>query len=289
MKWPNWLRRRVAPDYRLVRARALDLPPFDFAVHAIGDECISRNLARDGIWEPFETTVFGRLCQSGDRVLDLGANIGWYSVLAAKLVGSNGMVTAFEPDAANVELLRRNVSMVDCHGVVQVNHCAVSDLHGQMSLYRSGNNLGDHRLFSDGSAREVATVPVTTLDAYYADTRTSLPNIIKSDTQGSEARILRGAAQLLASGWRPLMIIEFWPFGLTRSGDDPMALACQLQALGYRLYEVSEHTPRLRNLQPETLERRMSEDISPQSWGFLNLLCVAEGCTRMNDLVDLIG
>lgn len=289
MKWPNWLRRRVVPDYQLIQARALDFAPFEFAIHAARDEFISRDLAQHGIWEPFETTVFGRLCQPGDRVLDLGANIGWYSVLAAKLVGPKGSVIAFEPDAANVELLRRNIAKADQHGVVQINHCAVSDQCGQMSLYRSDNNQGDHRLFSDGSAREADSVPVTTLDTYYAGAHDALPDLLKSDTQGSEARILRGATQLLAGGWRPIMILEFWPFGLTRSGDDPIALAYQLQALGYRFYEVSEHTPKLRDICPEKLEQRMKEDICPQNWGFLNLLCITEGCPRMDALSDLLG
>jgi FkbM family methyltransferase len=202
--------------------------------------------------------------------LDLGANIGWYTALATKLVGAQGAVIAFEPDAANYRVLKHNVALADQHGVAQAINAAVGDQQGQLPLYRSESNLGDHRLFSDATERNVVTVDVTTLDVFFAGRNESLPSIVKSDTQGSEAKILRGAAGLLAAGWRPVMVVEFWPFGLTRSGDDPMTLARGLLALGYSLYEVSEHTPKLHGLDLETIERRLGEDISPNHWGFLN-------------------
>ncbi|MDG9925177.1 MULTISPECIES: FkbM family methyltransferase [unclassified Pseudomonas] len=287
--WVNWLRQRSKPIHRLVQAQALDLPKFEFAIHAGTDECISRDLERDGIWEPFETTVFGRLCRPGDRVLDLGANIGWYTALAAKLVGGQGAVIAFEPDATNYRVLRHNVALADRHGVVQTINAAVSDRQGQLPFYRSESNLGDHRLFSDTTERIMVAVDVTTLDAFFVGRNELLPSIVKSDTQGSEAKILRGAAGLLAAGWRPVMVVEFWPFGLTRSGDDPMTLATELLGLGYSLYEVSEHTPRLRCLDLEAIERRLGEDISPNHWGFLNLLCIHKDSNRLTDLADLMA
>lgn len=288
-RWVYWLCKRSKPAHRLVRVQALDLPAFEFAIHAGADECISRDLARDGIWEPFETTVFGRLCRPGDRVLDLGANIGWYTVLATKLVGAHGAVISFEPDCDNARILKHNVALADQHGVACTINAAVGDQQGQFPLYRSDSNLGDHRLFSDATERAVAMVDVTTLDAFFAGRSEPLPDIVKSDTQGSEAKILRGAAGLLASGWRPVMVVEFWPFGLTRSGDDPMSLVRELQGLGYCLYEVSEHTPRLRSLDLDAIEHRLSEDISPNHWGFLNLLCIPDNSDRLTSLADLMA
>lgn len=288
MKWWNWFNKKSASAYRLIQARALHLPPFTFAIHGADDEFISRDLARDGVWEPFETQVFGRLCKPGAKVLDLGANIGWYTAVASQLVGEQGSVIAFEPDADNYRLLTQNVAQLASGANVATFNAAVSDQQGQLLLYQSDTNKGDHRLFSDNSARATQAVEVTTLDLFFAERSGALPDIVKSDTQGSEAKILRGAAGLLGSGWRPVMVVEFWPFGLTRSGDDPMVFAEELESLGYRLFEVSEHKPKLLPLDAAALRERMQQDIQPDNWGFVNLLCVPAGADSLAHLADLM-
>ena len=84
----------------------------EFAVHTETDQYVSEDIARDGVWEPFETTVFTRVCRAGDTVLDLGANIGWYSALAANCVGREGGVLAFEPDETDRRLLEINAAVL---------------------------------------------------------------------------------------------------------------------------------------------------------------------------------
>ncbi|MGB5583898.1 MAG: FkbM family methyltransferase, partial [Gammaproteobacteria bacterium] len=83
---------------------------FKFHVHRAYDKYISGDLIRDNIWEPFETEVFRRLCKPGDFVVDIGANIGWYSVIASRLLGSSGRVLSIEPDSSNLQLLRTNLA-----------------------------------------------------------------------------------------------------------------------------------------------------------------------------------
>ncbi|SIP87211.1 FkbM family methyltransferase [Aquipseudomonas alcaligenes] len=290
MKWWNCFNKKKSVSaYRLIQAKALHLPSFAFAIHSADDEFISRDLARDGIWEPFETQVFGRLCTPGANVLDLGANIGWYTAVASQLVGEQGSVIAFEPDAANYRLLTQNVAQLASGANVATFNAAVSDQQGLLPLYQSDTNKGDHRLFSDSSERATQEVAVTTLDLFFAEHPGPLPDIVKSDTQGSEAKILRGAAGLLDKGWRPVMVLEFWPFGLTRSGDDPMSFVETLESLGYRLFEVSEHKPKLLPLDAAVLSERMQQDIQPDNWGFVNLLCVPAGADSLAHLADLMS
>lgn len=288
LKWiAQAINERLA-SFRIVPVQALDLPVSAFAIHKVEDEFVSGDLARHGIWEPFETKVFGRLCLPADTVLDLGANIGWYSMLAARRVGATGRVIAFEPDRANARLLEVNAAIADEHGVIDIHKSAVSDQAGQLSLYRSGTNLGDHRLFRDDTERDSCPVTVTTLDTFFAEHEGCLPGLVKSDTQGSEARIFRGATALLAGGWRPVLILEFWPFGLTRSGDDPLTFWKRLVELGYQIFEVAENNPELVPLTEDRLKHRLKDDLNPTSWGFINLLCIPLGSERIELIRDLI-
>lgn len=261
----------------------------EFAIHSGADQFISGDIARDGAWEPFESKVFRCLCQPGDTVLDLGANIGWYSALAANIVGESGCVLAFEPDEDNARLLELNAAVSDRHGIVQIFRSAVGDCEAETPFYKSETNLGDHRLFSDGSSRAAYPVAVTTLDSFFSGEARKLPGLVKSDTQGSEAKIFKGAQGLFAKGWRPIMILEFWPFGLNKSGDDPLMFWQELVGLGYQTFEVSESNPQLVPVSLERLKNRLESDISPSSGGFINLLCIPDGAERLALVSELIN
>jgi FkbM family methyltransferase len=287
----KWLKQELRKDNnsksRLIKANVPGIGLFDFAIHTGNDQFISGDLARDQIWEPFETEIFRRLCMPGDFVLDLGANIGWYTVIASKLVGRDGRIVSFEPDETNLTLLKKNTAMSGGFGTVEIMDIALGDREENARLFMSENNLGDHRLFSDGTQRESLDVPVKTLDSFFAKSIRK-PTVVKSDTQGSEARILRGATHLFEEGWRPILILEFWPFGLTNSGDDPLEFWEKLVSLGYSLYELGEANPKLITLTEVRLYTRMNSDISPQSMGFINLLCLPHQSERLSLILDLI-
>ena len=227
----------------IIKISLSGLPEFPFEIHTKFDQFISYELARDKIWEPFETSVFRRICREGDFVLDIGANIGWYSTLASFLVGKTGCVWAYEPDPENYEILNRNIQRCGATNVRAVR-AALGATIEEVDLYLSPTNLGDHRLFNDGSVRASVRVKVDTVDHILSESN-KLPSIIKSDTQGSEGLIVRGASHFLATGWRPVWLLEFWPFGLRKSDTDPMELVAHFCELRYRLFEVSESNPKL--------------------------------------------
>lgn len=287
--WAKQTLQNVEADQARFVPAVLGASTIEFAIHTGTDQFISGDIARDGVWEPFESKVFSCLCQAGDTVLDLGANIGWYSVLAAGLVGSDGCVFAFEPDPSNARLLEMNAAVSDPNRVIQIYRIAVGESEAEALFYKSETNLGDHRLFSDGSSRETYPVNVTSLDSFFSGEYPRLPDIVKSDTQGSEAKIIKGAGKLFSHGWRPVMILEFWPFGLNQSGDDPLAFFQDLVLLGYKTFEVSENNPQLAPICLDRLKNRLETDISPRSGGFINLLCIPNGSERFALLADLFN
>jgi len=285
----RWLAARLATGRRapwLIDAKVPAFGRFPFEIHRCADQYISGDLARDAIWEPFETDVFRRVCIEGDNVLDIGANIGWYSVLASQLVGGTGQVRAFEPDARNGEVLARNLARNRAHDNVRIERMAVGARSETLSLFHSDDNLGDHRLFDDGTGRVSTSVPVEPLDALYAEG--PLPTLVKSDTQGSEARILEGATHLLARGWRPVWLVEFWPYGLAKSGADAFALWKRFHELGYRMLEVSEGNPELVELDEARVRHRLSTDLTVESTAFINILALPHGGERLDKVQDLL-
>lgn len=272
----------------LIEGSVPGLPPFPFEIHREGDAFISTQLEMTGSWEPLETDVVRRLCRSADFVLDIGGNIGWYSVIVAKVIGAAGRLITFEPDPDNFAILVRNLERVHGVGQTMPRHAAVSDREGVLQLFLAEGNRGDHRIFNDGTNRPSIDVRTSTLDALLAD-ELRLPDLVKSDTQGSEARILRGARATLARGWRPVFVMEFWPFGLSGSGDDPMALWTELAALGYEMFELTEEQAQLHPLTEQRVRAGIAGSMSAASEGFINIVAIPRGSDRLASIQDLIA
>lgn len=198
------------------------------------DRWIAPHIRDNRMWEAAETSLFLRLVQPGDRVVDVGAHVGYFTILFSRLCGENGFVHAFEPEPANHRLLRANLLVNDCRNVEALQF-ALSDGAGSAQLYLSADNSGDHRLqFSEGrSSLGVSTVE---LDTVIGEGRV---DIIKMDAQGAEPRILAGMQKLVARERAHLCVLmEFSPGLIARDGS-VAAFAAQLDALGARVCAVS--------------------------------------------------
>jgi FkbM family methyltransferase len=189
-------------------------------LHRHPDQAICGPLRQGQLFEPHVLAVLSDLLNPGAACLDVGANLGWFTVIASRLVGPHGRVLALEPDPANLRLLRRNVTLNGCANVTVVAAAAGAG-KGRAQLYRSNENLGDHRLATRSDRPDRVEVAVESIDDIVAGRNWSPGpiDVVKIDTQGSECAILRGMEATFAASPRLRMILEYWPHGLHQCGS----------------------------------------------------------------------
>jgi FkbM family methyltransferase len=230
------------------------------------DKIISRVIKRDGIWEPVETALFEREVKPGYVVVDAGANIGYYTLLAARLVGATGHVYAFEPEPNAFALLQRNVHLNGYTNVTLVP-TALGREPGTMQLFIATKNRGDHRIYNPTGKRSAIDVEVVTLDAFLAEHEVSRVDLLKIDTQGAECSILAGAEQTLTR--RELSIVmEFTPAFLEAVGDDPRACLTRLAGSGYAFADILEWE---RNVAPTDVDKLLATYPATDAKKYTNL------------------
>jgi FkbM family methyltransferase len=161
---------------------------------SVGDSTLLRVVSR--VEKDSENVMLAHL-RPGDAVWDVGANIGWFSLLAARAVWHAGAVTAFEPSATNAGWLERNAARNRLQ--ITVVRAAVSDVRG-WARFDASTSLGGH-LTSSG--RDV--VPTVTLDSWAGEH--GPPSFVKIDVEGAEVSVLTGGKRLLSSG-RPVILCE---------------------------------------------------------------------------------
>jgi FkbM family methyltransferase len=162
----------------------------------------------------------------GFTVLEVGANIGTETVSLLVRHGANHVI-AIEPDAENVRFLRANLAFNDVQDRVTIHEMALSDADGMVTLERSEDNWGDHRVRVADSfgpdrlhegLRASSEVPARRLDSLVdaGEINVNEIDLMWMDAQGHEGHILAGAAHLAAAGVP--VVTEYWPYGLRRVG-----------------------------------------------------------------------
>ena len=213
---------------------------------------IMTRLSLHGTWEKSETEIIKKIIKEGDYVLDLGANIGYYTLLFSRLVGDKGKVFAFEPDPKNFSVLKRNIELNNYKNVILVQK-AVSNKNGNTNLFLSDVNTGDHRLFADIKNKKSIVIQTVKLDDYFKDLHKPI-SFIKMDIQGSEGLAIDGMKKLLSKNHKPTLLTEFWKYGLINSGIEPNSFLQNMSNLGFSPFLIDEKKESLEQTTIEELE-----------------------------------
>lgn len=200
------------------------------------DRLASLYLHKIGILGRSEVAILRRLVSSGMTVVDIGANQGLYTLFLADLARP-GKVFAFEPHPMLYERLVANVRENRIESV-ECSQTAISNSSGSLTLRLGQINLGNNYIVAAGAnASAGVEVPAATLDELFEGTKI---DFLKIDVQGWEAAALQGGRSLLEKNRDIVLLFEFWPYGLRRSGVVPKVLFSYLTELGFSIYGLSE-------------------------------------------------
>jgi FkbM family methyltransferase len=197
-------------------------------------ESVQSDIYFRGRWEPAETALVCRLLGPGATFVDAGANLGWYTVVAARCVGAGGRVHAFEPAASLYGHLVRNLELNGLGQVVVARRAALARQGGRALLRgRRPDNQGLGSIVTGQGPGE--EVPTLAFDDYREEAGLGTIDLMKIDVEGAEMMVLEGMARTLASGACGALLLEVGGPRLAAQGYSARAVVERLQAHGYRV------------------------------------------------------
>ena len=233
-----WIRRSI---WRLAHSRGYDGPVttdwysgLRFQHHLTGD--ISQCTYVDGRYEPNEMYAMSGLLKAGMTMIDVGANAGIFTLMAAALVGPSGAVHSFEPSPRDLERLRANVNLnhlanVAVHGEALGRRTAKAMLTVSAAARPGHNTMGDLPYEDDAGAGSVE-VNVTTLDDFARTAGLTQMDLLKIDVEGSETAVIEGGRESLRK-FRPAIVLEANEAALRKLGSSVTEMLRLVRELGY--------------------------------------------------------
>ncbi len=188
-------------------------------------------------FEPGVTRVFKGQIKTGMVFVDIGAHIGYYTLLTSKLIGTDGFVFAFEPNPDNGILLEKSIKANGFKNI-KLTKKALAQKTGKTSLFMSGVS-NDSRCYFSGENRKSIEVETVSLDDFFKGTDQKI-DFIKMDVDGFEFSVLRGAEKTISNSKNLMLISEFCPEYLTKAGEDPREYISYLEKLGFKISLIDD-------------------------------------------------
>ena len=192
------------------------------------DLSLAPHLIREGAWEPWVTRFFQQQIKPGDTFFDLGANCGYFSLLAAHLAGQHGQVLAFEPQSRMADLLSMSIAVNGLENQVMVMRCALGESDGVADMVKDPKFAGGAAILakSERMPEQSFEVPVRTIDSLMRElnasgSETIIPNVIKIDVEGYEPFVYKGMRDLLSHCGQLIILMEFSPSRYKYHQQDP--------------------------------------------------------------------
>jgi FkbM family methyltransferase len=208
-------------------------------------DVLQRGILLYDVWDAATTKLILRNLSPGMLFIDIGANVGYFTLVAAQQVGQLGRVIAVEPNPLVAEQLRQNVARSGLSNAVVVQ-AACSDSNQRRSLYLaniSGTGNTGQSSFSAQNARSEVSVDVecVTVDQLVEGAKSTRVDLVKIDVEGAEMSVLRGMTRTLTR-FRPKLIIEINPERLDSFATKPGDVIGFIEGFGYRTGEIKEQT-----------------------------------------------
>ena len=233
--WPlrnitNWIIKKLLPKKVKIGKYFLFLTPNDPVVSG----AIFFN-----IYEKSESHFIKSICYEGMNILDIGANIGYYTALFSQLAGDRGSVIAIEPDLESYKYLSKSINSFNYKNVLSFR-LAASDIKQKLPLFISKENRGDNRLYSTNQKRNSIMVDCITVDELLEENKIENLDLIKIDVQGYEPKVLKGMLNIVRSSKKLILLSEFWPEGILQAGESPKEFLTMLRKMQFQLFELKK-------------------------------------------------
>lgn len=254
---PVWVRMAAAVIRRLPAGRYRVMneicrrPPAAFLMHMPAEmggftfkcdlrDAISREVCFTGRYEPQETALVQAILRPGMTFVDVGANWGYFTLLAAHLVGSGGRVISLEPDPRLFPVLQESVIRNRLAQVVALQVAAASE-EGTLKLAgysETGSNFGISRIVSNGGQESTFDVAARPLDDLFDELGLQTIDLLKMDIEGFEGYALSGLEKALSHQRIKRLLIELHPAELDEHGHSVKGIIRQLRDFGYRPWQL---------------------------------------------------
>lgn len=206
----------------------------------LDDFGLSKYLFLNGIREPECTKIMKQELKKGMTIVEIGANIGYYALMEASIIGDKGKIYAIEPFPSNFDLLKKNVELNSYNDIVELHQLAISSETGKTKLYVSDKHNLANMLESDADG--FVEVPTKTFDEFIAGKQ--MPDMIRMDIEGFEYYILDGMKKTMDKCKSCKMFIEVHPYQMYEKGLDYKKPLQTLFDFGFRpTYIVKEYGP----------------------------------------------
>jgi len=202
-----------------------------------------------------EISIMQAHIKPGDTVLDVGANIGFYTAILSRLVGNEGKIFAFEPDRTNFKHLTANCGNLKNTTLLER---ALSSETGALKIYKSSLLNVDHRTYPVDEYESIEEIQCVSADDFFTDGQHV--DFIKIDIQGYEVSAFKGMGRILRESPDLKILSEFWPYGLKKAGETPMSLLSIFWDAGLSVYFVAPNGFEL--MTPENLYLYNNEGFS---------------------------
>jgi FkbM family methyltransferase len=216
-------------------------------------------------FEPYTTELFKRAVKPGAIVIDIGAQFGYYSLLAAKFAGPEGKVFAFEPVPSNFKILKKNIQMNNYAHIIHPIQKAIGNKQGKVTLFLYERS-DSHGMFPNlqATVKEAICVECITIDELFGEQSV---DVIKMDIEGNEPYALQGMKKTVSRSNNLVLFTELAPTFLRKGGTKPEDYLAQLEKFGFDAQLIDENS---RSLKPVTEDFLTTDDPSRHA----NLYCI---------------
>jgi FkbM family methyltransferase len=221
-------------------------------------------------FDSFLVGLYDAMLRPGMNVVDVGANIGFTALIAARQVGEGGRVFAFEPNPYNYDFLVSNIRENGAGNIMPLQKAA-ADAAGEIEMFlyphrRSGSARG--RIYRPENGWQSIAVEAITIDEFCEKNDVSV-GFVKIDVEGAEEKVVRGMERTIDRNPSLAIVMEFSPQMLTQAGSSPASFFDRVQQKGFNMYDIGEQvvTPLANSSQALTL---------CEAAGGLNILCTRQ-------------